>query len=512
MNEPTVPATGGLSRRAVGGLLWLGLSTGAQALVQAAALIILARLLEPRDFGVIGAAMVVVGFSTIFSQLGVGPAIVQRPVLEPRHLRVGFTLSTALGAAVAALVWTTAPRIADFFAMAQLEPVLRAVAFVFLCQGVATVSEALAQRALRFRWLALIELVAFGAGFLVVGTTLAVLGFGVWAMVGAHLTQNLLRAAALLVGQPHPRRPLLERRAARELLYFGGGFTLARVGNYLAGQGDNLVVGRWLGAQALGFYAQAYQLMVTPANLLGQVLDRVLFPSMALVQAEPARLLRAYRAGVTVVALLVLPGSLVVALLGPEIVLVLLGPKWAPAVVPFQLLALGLLFRTSYKLSDSVARATGAVYARAGRQGVYALAVLGGAWLGQRAGGLAGVALGVLAAITLNFVLMAALSLRLTGMRWRAFLAAHLPALALTLAVVPPAWLLVGWLRASHAPAALVLLAAMLFLVAATALLWSLLPRLFLGRDAGRLLGELGLVLRARVPWLRLRALGPADA
>src|SRR6476660_3079650 len=135
-------AASGLARRATIGLLWLTLSTGAQAIVQATALIILARLLAPRDFGVIGAAMIVVGFSTIFSQLGVGPAIVQRPVLETRHLRVGFTLSTTFGALVAWLVWISASHIADFFNMEQLDAVLRAIAPVFLCQALATVSEA----------------------------------------------------------------------------------------------------------------------------------------------------------------------------------------------------------------------------------------------------------------------------------------------------------------------------------------------------------------------------------
>lgn len=501
----------GLARGAIGGVLWLALSSGAQALAQALALIILARLLVPEDFGIIGAAMIIVGFSTIFSQLGVGPAIVQRPSLEARHLRVGFTLSTGLGALVAGLVWLSAPQVASLFGMQRLEPVLGAVATIFFCQGVATVSEALAQRQLRFRWLAMVDLASFVGGFLLVGASLAWLGFGVWAMVGAHVTQNVLRAIALLVGQPHPHRPLLERRTARELLYFGGGFTLARVGNYLAGQGDNLVVGRWLGAQALGFYAQAYQLMVTPANLLGQALDRVLFPSMALVQFEPERLRRAYRAGIASVSVLLLPASLVVALLGPEIVLVLLGRKWSPAVVPFQILTLGLLFRTSYKLSDSICRATGAVYQRAARQWVFAAMVLFGSWIGQHAG-LVGVAIAVLVAIVLNFALMASLSLRLVEMRWTEFLGAHIPAVALSMAVVPPSWLLVDRLRAGGCPPILVLASAMSVAAAATVSLWLLSPRLFLGADASRILGELRSMLRRRSRLPRPQPPEPPDA
>ena len=502
-----VPSAG-LTKHAIGGLLWLMLSAGTQAGVQAAALIILARLLVPADFGIIGAAMIVVGLSTIFSQLGVGPAIVQRTSLEPRHLRVGFTLSTVLGALMAGLVWLSAPQIARFFSMTQLEPVLRVVSLIFVCQGAATVSEALAQRSLRFRWLATVDLASFAVGFLLVGTSMAWCGFGVWAMVCAHLTQNVLRALALLIGQPHPRRPMLELRSANELLYFGGGFTLARIGNYLAGQGDNLIVGRWLGAEALGFYGQAYLLMVTPATLVGQTLDRVLFPSMALVQGEPHRLRRAYRAGITTVSLLLLPASLMLAILAPEVVAVLLGTKWTPAVAPLQLLALGLLFRTSYKLSDSVCRATGAVYDRAARQWVFAVAVLVGAWIGQRAG-LAGVALGVLAAITLNFALMASLSLRLIEMGWHEFGRAHVPAVALSSAVVPVGWLLTEWLRANGWSPLLILAAAACAVTAGTIALWLLLPRLFLGADSARLVAELRDMVRRRFHVVPLRATGP---
>ena len=93
----------------------------------------------PEDFGIIGAAMIIVGFSTIFSQLGVGPAIVQRPSLEPRHLRVGFTLSTGLGAVVAGLLWLSAPQIASLFGMQRLEPVLGAVATLGLVERLTAV-------------------------------------------------------------------------------------------------------------------------------------------------------------------------------------------------------------------------------------------------------------------------------------------------------------------------------------------------------------------------------------
>ncbi|TIO54028.1 MAG: lipopolysaccharide biosynthesis protein, partial [Mesorhizobium sp.] len=208
-------------------------------------------------------------------------------VLEERHLRVGYTLSLFLGLTVTALVWALAPAIAGLLRLPELTPIVRAVCFIFLFQGASMVALASAQRALRFRWLALVDAVAFAIGYVVVGPVLAWLGFGIWALVAAILVQQLFRTIVLLVGQRHPMRPLLERSAIFELLYFGGGFTIARVCNYLATQVDRLVVGRYLGADALGVYGLSSQLMTTPAVIVGQVLDRVLFPTMALVQEEP---------------------------------------------------------------------------------------------------------------------------------------------------------------------------------------------------------------------------------
>jgi O-antigen/teichoic acid export membrane protein len=494
-----------LTERVLAGVLWTSLAMGAQSVVQLLALVVLARLLSPSEFGVFGAVMVVIGFGTIFSQLGVGPAIVQRPVLEERHIRTGFTLSLLFSVAVIGVVWIGAPAIASFFHTPELEPVTRAACLVFACQGISTVAEAMAQRELRFRWLAGNDACALAAGFIGVGPVLAWSGFGVWALVGAYLTQYLVRAVILLAGQPHPKRPLLEVRAARELFYFGGGFTLARIGNYLAGHGDNLIVGRFLGVQALGLYTHAYQLMTAPATVVGLVLDRVLFPAMALVQLEPVRLARAYRSGVAVCALLILPASTILVILAPEIVLLLLGPAWMGVVEPFRILAVGMLFRSSYKLSDSVARATGAVYNRAWRQAAFALAIVGGSVIGQF-WGLRGVALGVLAAIAINFFVMAQLSLRLTKMRWAEFGAAHVPALALAVALGMPASALVGWMRSMQLSPFVALFCTGLFVIAAGLLLCWCLPRAFLGRDAQALLRSL-----IDVAQVKRHRLGPAE-
>src|SRR5439155_10953704 len=123
--------------------------------------------------------------------------------------------------------------------------------------------------------------------------------------------------------------------------------------------------------------------------------------------------------------------SVALVLLAPEAVHVLLGARWTRVVAPFQILAIGMLFRTSYKMSDSLTRATGAVYRRAWRQVVYAGLVIGGAWIGQH-WDLTGVAWGVLASLTINFLLMAQLSLTVAGLTWTSLWHMHVPGVGVT--------------------------------------------------------------------------------
>lgn len=479
-----------LTHRTMAGILWMACSKGAQTGLQMLVLAILARLVTPADFGVVSAALVVIGLSSIVSQLGVGPALVQRPDLQPRHVDTAFTSSLLLGLLLGGAIWGIAGPAASFFRIPEAAPVLRALAWTFPLQGLGIAAEALKKRELCFRWLATLEVVAYAAGFGLVGISLAALGLGVWALVAANVAHALVRSGVLLASHPPRLRHSGDRRSFRELMYFGGGFTLAKLANYAALQGDNLVVARTLGPAALGFYGRAYQLMTAPAHGIGSILDAVLFPAMARVQDDAERLRPAFRRGVALIAILVLPASLGLAIVAPEVVRVVLGPQWGPVVPAFQILAFGMLFRTSYKMSDSVARSTGAVYRRAWRQALYAALVVGGAWIGQH-WGIAGVAAGVLGAVTANFLCMAGLSLRVTGMTWGSFGRAHLPAARLTMATAPPVWLAAAMLRAADAPAPAIVAAAGVAGAASGLLLAWRLTALFLGTDGLWILEQL---------------------
>ena len=432
--KPTKDRALSLTHRALNGMLWVAWGNTAMAVLKVVVLVLLTRLLSPTDFGLVGAALVVIGFSLNFSQLGMGPALVQRPNLEPRHISTAFVASTGLGLLVGAVVWLLAPLIAQFFRMDGLLPVVRWLSLVFPITGIAAVSDSLLQREMRFRLLANRDIAAYAVGYGVVGIALALLGWGVWALVAAQLTQVTVRSAILLRSGP----PLLSapptRASFMDLMEYGVGQSAARLGVIVANQADNMVAGRWLGAVALGLYSRAYQLMSVPTTLLGDVLDKVLFPTMARVQDDPRRLASAYLQGVACIGLVTLPVGVVAAVLAPELVATAFGSRWAGMVPPFQVLILGMMFRMSSRMSESLSRATGRVYRRAWRQWLYAGLVFFGASLGQR-WGITGVACGVLLALLINYLLMAHLCLSVAGISWTQFFDAQLPALRLTVVV-----------------------------------------------------------------------------
>lgn len=446
-----------LTSRTIGGLLWISSGALAHAVLSMIVMIVQARLLSPTEFGIVGAAMIVIGFSQIFSQLGIGPAIVQRIDLALVHLRVGFTVSVLLGVLAGVVFFVSAPYLARFFQMAALQPVVEVLSLVFPITGLSVVGQALLQRSMQFKKLALIDLFSYALGFGAIGIGLALAGWGVWALVAAQIGQVLCSTAIILVLHPEAIGIRYERTALRQLVNYGFGFSLARIANYTATQADNLVVGKWMGPAALGVYGRAYQFLMMPATQIGTVADKVLFPAMASVQDDQARLSRAFITGVAVIAMMTLPLSGLLIVLAPEIIRVLLGPKWMAVVPPFQVLAAVLVFRTSYKMSDSLARSTGAVYRRAWRQWVYAGAVFSGAWIGHF-WGLSGVAWGVGMAILLNFLLMLHLTASLVAIDWRELAMIHLRHFVVACVLSTTAGVVKLALRAWDLPAVLILI------------------------------------------------------
>ena len=478
----TKDADAGLTLRALWAMAWTGGGVAAEMILQTVVVMILARLLTPADFGVVSVALVVTGFVGIFGELGLIPALIQRANLEAVHVRTAFTGSLVFAVVIAALLWLLSPLVARFFSMPAVAPMIGVLASSLTLKAWASVPSALLQRAMRFRAISVANVLSYVVGFGFVGVGMALDGFGSWSLVGAHLVQAFVQGLTLHIAWPVSHRLGVDRQALRQLLSYGGGVSFARLANYLATRGDNMVVGHTLGPTALGLYGPAYHLMALPADLFQRVVQTVLFPAAARLQTEPQRLAVAYRRALAVTGLAVLPGTMLAILLAPEVVETLFGPRWQGVTAPLQILAAGMFFRVGYKTSVVFVKATGAVRPFALRQIPYPLMVLSFAWLGTQ-WGISGVAAGVVVALGVHYLLLTTLGLRVARLTARDYVLAHRSALLLSGAVFVQAWIAVSSARAAHLPAWASLTIVALSTCAASAALIRWVPRSVLGAE-----------------------------
>lgn len=501
MSDSSAPTpAGSTARRALGGMVWSGLGFGSQGIGQFLVVIVFAHYLTKADNGLVGAAVVVISLGQLFTEAGFGPAVIQRENLTDEHVRTAFALSVLSGVLITVVVFLGAPLAASFFHEPRLANPVRGLAFVFLLQGPGVVAMAMLQRDLDFKSIAVAETVSYFLGFALVGVVLAVSGVGVWSIVIAQLAQAGLFTGILVLRRSHPRSLRPRRAESRDLLVYAGGMTAARGFNWAALNGDNSIVGNQMSTAALGAYKNAYLLAAFPAQMLGQVMDRVIFPVISRFQDDRARVASAYLRGVSLISTLTVPASVLAVLLAPEIIPLLLGGhhKWDDVVLPFQIMAGGLLFRTSYKISDSLARAMGTIYRRAWRQAAYAAAVITGAYVGSQFS-LGWVATGVTIAIVLNYVLMAHLSLETAGISWSTFVARQARGFALAVLVAIVSVPVVLALRAAdlgdgQLAGVVIIGGGTLSAVLVLGLAWCVRPDLVLGDDGKWIIG----VVRSR--------------
>jgi O-antigen/teichoic acid export membrane protein len=430
-----------LTSIAARGFLWSFGSGVGQALLSIVSMVLLARLLTPAEFGAASAATIVVGVATLVSQLGVGAALVQRNDLHDAQVAAAFWFSLLFSCALGVALYLLTPWINPLVGLPSDSDLLRLLSVSLPLAGIMSVSAGILQRRMQFRSASIVEIVASGPGAIGVSVLLAALGAGSYSLVWGAIASTVVSAVGygwLARPSVRPRGPLSMWREVTPLIRFGGGYSLSQIGNWFALNADNLVTANALGMVELGVYGRAYRLLSQPANLIGGAVDKVLFPTMAKVRHDGERLRNAYVRASSLIALVGVPASVLLFVLAPEAVAVLLGDGWTAVVFPLQVFALVLVPRTSYKISGSLTRATGAVYRSAWRQWLYAGEVFVGCAVGAR-WGVDGVAVGASVAIVVHFLTMLKFSGRvcdgLIVMVLRLYVRNYLPLAAVVMGV-----------------------------------------------------------------------------
>lgn len=298
---------------------------------------VLARLLPPEDFGLMGMVSVVVGFLIAVGDMGLSVAIIQREGLRRVEADKLFWIGLYLQIALAALTAACAPLLASLYNEPQVVPMTIAMAGAFVIVGLGMTHLALLRRRLRFGRVAAIELGSLAVG-IAVGIGAAALGWGAWALVAMYLAQRSVETcAAWLASAWRPQRARRDVSVA-PLLRFGGYHTGFAFVNYFARNSDNLLIGWFWGAGPLGFYTRAYGLLMMPLVQLNVPITGVTLPALSRLQGEPARFRNVYLRALGLLATLGLPLIAFTIVAAPEIIALFLGPQWSSVVPVFRVL------------------------------------------------------------------------------------------------------------------------------------------------------------------------------
>lgn len=428
---------------------------------------VLARLIAPEAFGLMAIALVVVGFVEIFAQVGIGPSVVHKSDLTPTHLKSAFVFSFVLGVVFFCGMYVAAPAIAGFYGRADLAAVLRVISLSFILSGAAVVPRSLLVKQMAFKKLFIAAVVAMLAGNWAIGLGLAWSGYGVWAYVGALLSQNALLGLLYWFFAPVPVGFRWDGAALREMLGYGGRSTVFNIFTYAAGKVDTLIVGRWgSGWAATGIYDRSVYLMGLPVTVLGKLSDSVLFSGMSAQQNDLSALRSTTQSAASLLAIAILPGTTLLVLCASEFTLLFLGPQYTEAVPLVSILFLAIPARGLIKLGDAIVRATDNLKSAIAIKAIYLLAIAGSTWGCLEAGwDLRAVAWGVVAATWLQLILFSILSLKITGLEIASASKSLLPGIASALAVGVAA---ATWLWAMPAASAVVRLTGALVLAGGT--------------------------------------------
>ena len=312
-------------------------SQGASFFLGVGSLMVLARLLDPKDFGLVGMVTAVTGVFSLFKAAGLSMATVQRATITNEQVSTLFWINMLVGALLGLLSLAIAPILVSFYQEPRLFWVTAVLAAGFFFNAAGVQHSALLQRQMRFTTLSAIEIISLMVS-IAVGIGMAVGGYGYWALVAmavispAVSTVCLWSIATWIPGMPH------RGVGIGSMMRFGGTATLNGLVVYIAYNLEKVLLGRFWGAEGLGIYGRAYQLISIPTENLNSASGGVAFAALSRLQDDQNRFKNYFLKGYTVVLALTLPITIACALFANDIILIFLGSKWQEAIPIFQLL------------------------------------------------------------------------------------------------------------------------------------------------------------------------------
>lgn len=319
-----------LKQKAISGVKWTSVSMLIVTTAQFAQMVMLARYLDPADFGLMAIIMIVIGFSQAFQDMGISNAIIQRQSVTHIQLSSLYWLNIASGIILTLIILAITPLVASFYNEPRIVEPMSILSSVFFLTALGNQYRVLCQKNLDFRTMEVINVITSIAS-LAVAVISVINGVGVMALVLAMLTQAGLASVLFLwIGLSNYHKPsLVYDHASLRGLY---GFGLYQMGdrsiNYIITNADKLLIGKLVGMNAVGFYNLAWRLIIFPVAKINPILNNVAFPVYAKVQNDPVALNRYYSFNVKVLSLVTMPVLVFLGFFSHDIVYVVFGKGW----------------------------------------------------------------------------------------------------------------------------------------------------------------------------------------
>jgi len=334
-----------LHNKTIRGVGWMAASQAISQVARFGFIIALARLLTPAEFGLWGMALVFTGFAALLGDIGLGAALIQRSVIEQKHLDTAFWMNLGMGVLLTVLMIALAVPLSTLYGAKNLAPILAVASTEFTIKSVVVVHRVLLVRDMDFKSMAIQETVALIISGLI-ACMLAATGWGAWSLVAHNLVTALIVSVWLITIRPWRPSFRFDVASLKELLGFSihlQGFNLL---NYWLRNFDKFLIGRMLGEVPLGFYSRAYNTMLLPQSQITGTLERVMWPALARCAHDLERLRHAYFRALKMICYIGFPAMAGLTACSEVFVIGLFGEKWRGSIETLQWLCFAGFLQT----------------------------------------------------------------------------------------------------------------------------------------------------------------------
>lgn len=297
--------------------------------------IVVARILEPSAYGIIAIVLIFINIANALAMSGFSSALIQKAKINSADYDSAFWVSELFSLTLYAIIFASAPLISEFYEIENLMLYVRVFAIVLFFNAFNAIQRAYLQRTFNFKSTFIASLItAIVSG--VIGIALAVLQFGVWAIIAQSLSAAITTCIAFMVFVPWKPRFRFNFKKAIDLFSYGWKLALTGIINSLSDSFVDTVIGKYVSTANLGYYTQGKRYPVIAATLIQNPLSNVLFPTLSALQEKPNEIKRLMRQGLQIGSFLIVPAMFLLALVGEPLVSVLLTDKWLPCVPVLQ--------------------------------------------------------------------------------------------------------------------------------------------------------------------------------